>query len=283
MDRGFFSFFSDELYLKIKYKLITGEKLDLENPVTYNQKLQWLKLYNRNPEYTKLVDKYEVKEIVSKKIGEKYVIPTIGVYDSFDDIDFSILPNQFVIKPNHTSGDVFICHDKDEIDYKKLKKTIEKWLKRKYFYIHREWPYKDIKPKIIIEKYMVDLSNSQLMDYKFFCFNGKAKMLFVAKDRPYATKFNFYDIDFKKIELKQHYPNFEDNLPKPKNYDKMIELAEKLSVGMPHVRIDLYNVDGKIYFGEYTFFHFSGFEKIEPSFWNKRLGDMIDIGDIKNG
>ena len=154
MNKNYLSFIPDETFLKMKYKLMMGTKLDLENPKTFNEKLQWLKLHDRNPEYTKMVDKYEAKEYVANIIGKEYIIPTLGVWDKFDDIDFDALPNEFVLKPTHTSGNVFICKDKSKIDYKKLKKQVNKWLKRDYYRIHREWPYKNVKPRIIAEKYM---------------------------------------------------------------------------------------------------------------------------------
>lgn len=267
----------DYIFLQIKYRYKFNKKLDLKKPQTFNEKLQWLKLYDRNPEYTKMVDKYEAKKYVANIIGEEYIIPTLGVYDKFEDINFATLPNQFVIKCTHDSGGLIICKDKTKLNIKEARKKISKSLKRNYFYTGREWPYKNVKPRIIAEQYMVDESGTELKDYKFFCFNGEPKLLFVAKDRPYATKFNYYDMDFKKLPFKQHYKNFNDYIEKPKGFEKMIELSRKLSKDIPHVRVDFYDINGKVYFGELTFYHFSGFEKFEPEEWDRILGDMLKL------
>lgn len=281
MNKNFFKWIPDEKYITIKYKLEMNQKLNLKEPKTFNEKLQWLKLYDRNPEYTKMVDKYEAKKYVADIIGQEYIISTLGVWDKFEDIEFDKLPKQFVLKPTHTSGNVFICKDKEKINYKQLRKIINKWLKRNYYLIHREWPYKNVRPRIIAEQYMVDESGTELKDYKFFCFNGEPKLLFVAKDRPYATKFNYYDMDFKKLPFKQHYKNFNDYIEKPKGFEKMIELSRKLSKDIPHVRVDFYDINGKVYFGELTFYHFSGFEKFEPEEWDRILGDMLELPNLK--
>lgn len=267
----------DYIFLQIKYRYKFNKKLDLKKPQTFNEKLQWLKLYDRNPEYIKMVDKYEAKKYVANIIGEEYIIPTLGVYDKFEDINFATLPNQFVIKCTHDSGGLIICKDKTKLNIKEARKKINKSLKRNYFYTGREWPYKNVKPRIIAEQYMVDESGTELKDYKFFCFNGEPKLLFVAKDRPYATKFNYYDMDFKKLPFKQHYKNFNDYIEKPKGFEKMIELSRKLSKDIPHVRVDFYDINGKVYFGELTFYHFSGFEKFEPEEWDRILGDMLKL------
>ena len=281
MNKNFFSWIPDEKYIKIKYRLEMNKRLNLENPKTFNEKLQWLKLNDRKQEYTKMVDKYEAKKYVANIIGKEYIIPTLGIWDKFEDIDFEKLPNQFVLKPTHTSGDVFICRDKEKIYYKTLEKKVHRWLKRKYYYVHREWPYKNIKPRIIAEKYMVDESGTELKDYKFFCFNGKPKLLFVAVDRPQDTKFNFYDLNFNKLPFMQHYKNFNKNVLKPKGFEYMVDFAKKLSKGIAHVRVDFYDINGKVYFGELTFYHFSGFEKFEPEEWDKKLGDMLKLPNNK--
>lgn len=268
---------SDKKYLKLIYKLKINKKLNLKNPKTFNEKLQWLKLYDRKDIYTTMVDKHEVKKYVRDIIGEDYIIPTIGIYDKFDEIPFDELPNQFVIKCTHDSGGLVICKDKNKLNIKECEEKINKSLKRNYFYYGREWPYKNVKPRIIIEKYMVDESNVELKDYKFFCFNGVPKFLFVAKDRPHNTKFNFYDIDFNKLPFSQHYPNFNELIEKPLGFDKMVQFAKKLSKDIPHVRVDFYDINGHVYFGELTFYHFSGFEKFEPEEWDKKIGDMLKL------
>lgn len=269
----------DKTFIKIEYYLRTKKKLNLKNPKRYNEKLQYLKLYDRNPLYTKLVDKYEVRSYIENKIGEEYLIPMYGVYESYEDIDFDSLPNEFVLKPNHTSGDVYICKDKNEINHERLKKDIDSWMKKNYFWKHREWPYKNIKPKIICEKLMVDESGFELKDYKFFCYNGLVKNLFIATDRPNSTKFNFYDLNFNKLPFNQHYPNFNKEVSKPTGFQKMIELSGELSKEIPHVRVDFYSINGKIYFGELTFYHFSGCEVFEPDEWDYIFGEYLNVNN----
>ena len=270
--------FPDRAYLKLKYRLAMKSKLNLKNPTTFNQKLQWLKLYDRNPQYTVMVDKYEVKKYVADKIGGEYVIPTLGVWDSFDEIDFDELPDRFVLKCTHDSGGLFICTDKTKMDVGVVKGKIEKSLKRDYFYNGREWPYKDVPRKIIAEQYIQD-SNGELLDYKFMCFGGKVKCSFVCSDR-FSEKglhVTFFDRDWNVMPFERHYPSVKEGLPKPQNYEKMIELAEILSHNIPFVRVDFYEVDGKIYFGELTLYPGCGFEEFTPEHWDKVLGDWIEL------
>lgn len=251
MNKNYLSFIPDETFLKMKYKLMMGKKLDLENPKTFNEKLQWLKLHDRNPEYTKMVDKYEAKEYVANIIGKEYIIPTLGVWDKFDDIDFEALPNEFVLKPTHTSGNVFICKDKSKIDYKKLKKQVNKWLKRDYYKIHREWPYKNVKPRIIAEEYMENKDHTSIKDYKFYCFNGQADYVMICTGRETGhPKFYFYNKEWKFMRnMSNDGMKLEGKLEeKPIGIEKMFEIAEKLSQGIKFVRMDLYNVNEKIYF-----------------------------------
>ena len=272
-----FRILPDRAYLSIKYRLLIGKKLTLKKPQTYNEKLQWLKLYDRNPEYTKMVDKYEVRKYVAEKIGEEYLIPLLGVWDSFDEIDFDKLPEQFVLKCTHDSGGLVICKDKGKFDTESARRKINKCLKRNYFWQSREWPYKNIKPRIIAEKYMVDESGTELKDYKFFCFNGEPKALFIATDRPHDTKFDFYDIEFNHLPFTNGHPNADREIKKPAGFDEMAQLARKLSEGLCHVRIDLYDINGKIYFGEITFFHWSGMTPFEPEEWDYKFGEMIKL------
>ena len=274
---GLLNWIPDKQYLKIKYRLKMGKKLNLENPQTYNEKLQWLKLYDRKPIYSKLVDKYEVREIIRKKIGEEYLIPLLGVYEKFNQINFESLPNQFVIKTTHDCGGIVICKDKSKFNQKEAQKKIEHHLRKNYYYMHREWPYKKVKPRIIIEKYMVDESRTELKDYKFFCFDGEPKLMFVATDRGVDTRFNFYDMNFKQINLQQHYKNSNKEIDRPKNFDTMISIAKKLSENLPHIRVDLYDVNGHIYFGELTLYHFSGFEKFYPEEYDIILGKELKL------
>lgn len=274
---------ADKLYLEILYKNRMKKTLNLHNPQTYNEKLQWLKLYNRRPEYSIMVDKYAVKKYVEDIIGSEYIIPTLGVWKHFDDIDFDSLPSQFVLKCTHDSGGLVICKDKKTLNKEKAKKQIEHCLKRRYFLNTREWPYKDVEPQIIAEKYMVDESGYELKDYKFFTFNGKVKAMFIATDRgsESETCFDFYDCNFEHLPFENGHPNAKKKIKKPENFDKMIELAEKLGENMPHARIDFYNINGKIYFGEITFFHWSGLKPFVPEEWDYKFGSWIQLPEVK--
>lgn len=272
----------DKIFLELKYAYLFHKRLNLKMPITFNEKLQWLKLYNRNQLYTQLVDKFLVRKYVEKKIGKEYLIPLLGVYQSFEDINFNKLPQEFALKPNHTSGDIFICHNKDSIDYKKIEKLISYWLRRDYYKLHREWPYKDVQRKIIAETLLKTKDNKPLIDYKFFCFNGIPKLMFVATDRGIDTKFDFFDMNFTHLNLINGHPNAVQRIKKPKNFEKMKMLAAKLSEGIPHVRIDFYEVNEHVYFGEMTFFHWSGFVKFEPEEWDYKLGKMLDLSMVRN-
>ena len=276
--RGLLKWLSDEKYIKLVYYAEFKKKLNLSNPQTYNEKLQWLKLHDRRDLYTIMVDKYAAKDYVSNIIGEKYIIPTIAVYDKFDDINFDKLPNQFVIKCTHDSGSIVIVKDKSKLDIKTAKRKINKGLKNNGYNYGREWPYKNVKPRIIIEKYMEDNDTKELRDYKFFCFYGEPKLMFLATDRQVGkTKFNFYDLNFQLLPFTQGHPNDIRSIKKPKMFDQMIELSKKISKEIPHVRVDFYEINGKVYFGELTFYHYSGFEKFVPKEWDKKLGDLIEL------
>ena len=270
----------DETFLKIKYYFVMEKKLNLSEPKTFNEKLQWLKLYDRKTEYTNMVDKYEAKKYVSNIIGNDYIIPTLGIYNNFEEINFDKLPNQFVIKPTHTSGNIFICNDKNKINYKKLKKIINKWLRRKYYYLHREWPYKNVKPRIIIEKYMATEKQPELIDYKFFCFNGEPKFIYVSEglSNHKTAKISFADMDYKKTEFyRKDYTPFEKLPPKPKNFEKMKELAKKLSKNIHFVRVDFYEIENKVFFSELTFYPCAGYVPFEPEKYDEILGDMLEL------
>lgn len=271
-------FLPDKIYLQLYYFPRFKRLCNFKNPVTYNEKLNWLKINDRNPDYVKMVDKYEVKEYVAKLIGDEYIIPTLGVWDSFDDIDFDKLPNQFVLKCTHDSEGLAIVKDKSRFNKAEAKEKIEMAQKFNFYYIGREWPYKSVKPRIIAEAYMEDHVDGELRDYKFFCFDGEPKTMFVASGRSAgATKFDYFDLDFNRLNIKQHYPNTAGDVRRPDTFDKMIELSRVLSKGMPHVRVDFYEVDGKLYFGELTFYHFSGFMPFEPPEWDKTFGDWIKL------
>ena len=271
---------SDEELLKRKYKAVFHRELNLDDPKTYNEKLQWLKLYDRRPIYTTMVDKYAAKKYVADMIGEEYIIPTLGVWDNFDDIDFDQLPDQFVLKCTHDSGGLVICTDKKTLDKAAAKKKIEKALARDFYIRTREWPYRDVPRRIIAEKYMVDESGYELKDYKFFCFDGKMKALFIAKDRSKKdeeTKFDFFDEGFNHLPIKNGHPNSEPPYICPQGFEDMKALAEKLSAGFPHVRVDFYNINGQIYFGELTLYHWSGMTPFEPEEWDYTFGSWIDL------
>lgn len=279
--RGFFNWMNDSLYIKIAFWAKMGYFPDLNNPESYNEKIQWLKLNFRDSKYPKLVDKYDVRNYVESKIGIEYLIPLYGVWSKFEDIDFSNLPEQFILKTTHDSGTYIICKNKKKLDMKKSEKKLNKSLSRNYYWGQREWPYKQVNPKIISEKLLVDKEYNDLRDFKFFCFNGEPKLMFIASDRGKNTKFDFFDLDFNRLNLKQHYPNSDKVIERPKNFQKMIELARKLAKGMPHVRVDFYNINGKIYFGELTFFHFSGWEKFDPQYYDELLGDYLQLPNEK--
>lgn len=254
-----------------------GIRLNLKNPQTFNEKLQWLKLYDRNPEYTKMVDKYEVRKYIAEKIGEEYLIPFLGVWDRFDDIDFDKLPDQFVLKCTHDSGGVVICKDKSKLDIEETRKKINRCLKRDFYKLACEWPYKNVKPRIIAEKFMVDELGAELKDYKFFGFNGKVKIMYVASDRENELKFDFFDADFNPLNLRHGYPNSKEDIKKPDNFSKMVSIAERLSENIPQLRVDLYSIGSKIYFGELTFFHHAGMVPFDPEEWDKTFGDWIEL------
>lgn len=276
----FSRFYSDEKFLKRIFKLSMGKELNLDNPQTFSEKLQWLKLHNRKPEYTQMVDKVGAKEYVANIIGEEYIIPTIGVWDRVEDIDFDKLPDQFVLKCTHDSGGIVICSDKSKLDISAAKAKLKRGLKRQFYAQNREWPYKNVKPRIIGEQYMVDDSGYELKDYKWFCFNGEPKALFIATDRGVKgeeTKFDFFDAEFNHLPFTNGHPNANREIAKPKSFEKMKELAAKLSEGQPHLRVDFYDIDGKIYFGELTFYHWSGTMPFEPEEWDYTFGSWIKL------
>ena len=265
----------DEEYLKILYKLLMNEELNLKQPKTFNEKLQWLKINDRKTIYTKMVDKYEVKKYISDLIGTKYIIPTIGIYDKFEEINFDELPQQFVIKCTHDSGGNVIVKDKSKLNIKSVRKKINKCLKKNFFYQGREWPYKNVKPRIIIEKYMSNHDESELIDYKFFNFNGIPKIILVCSNRSVELKETWFDEKFNRLEIKEGGHDIDQNIVKPKKLKEMIELSKKISKNIPFVRTDFYLIKNQVYFGEITFYPASGFERFNPEEWNKKMGDLL--------
>lgn len=280
---GKFSFlFSDKQYLQMMYWLHLGRKLNLKNPKTFNEKLQWLKLYNHKPEYTIMVDKVKAKEYVAKLIGEGHIIPTLGVWDDPDDIDFDALPDQFVLKCNHNSGTgMCICRDKSKLDIEKVKAELRKGLKENYFMRWREWPYKNVPRKILAEKFMVDESGTELKDYKIFCFNGEPRYCQVISDRNTDEKIDFYDMHWKRlvglVGLNDKVHNSEYAIPCPESFENMKQMASLLAKSIPFSRIDFYEINHQAYFGEITFFPATGFGNFNPREWNVKMGDMITL------
>lgn len=271
---------SDKKYLRRLFKLNMGKELNLDNPQTFSEKLQWLKLYDRKPEYTQMVDKVEAKNYVARIVGDEYIIPTIGVWDRVEDIDWDTLPNQFVLKCTHDSGGIVICSDKSKLNTKAAIAKLKKGLRKNYYYRNREWPYKNVKPRIIAEQYMVDESGYELKDYKWFCFDGEPKALFIATDRGTEneeTKFDFFDAEFNHLPFTNGHPNAKREIKKPEGFEQMKKLAAQLSNGCPHLRVDFYDINGKIYFGELTFYHWSGMMPFEPEEWDYTFGSWIKL------
>lgn len=276
----------DKTFLKNQYRCQMGEKLDLKNPKSFNQKLQWLKLYDRQEKYSKMTDKSTAKEYVRAILGNDCIIPTYGVYDSVDSIDFSALPEKFVIKATHGSGnhDVIICRDKSKLDVGFVKQKMKKSLSNNCYLATAEWVYKYINPRIIVEKLLEDPDYDDLMDYKFMCFNGKVKCSFVCTGRESAEglKVTFYDRDWNIMPFERNHPSEKKPIEKPIRYDQMIEMAEKLSKGVSFLRVDFYEVEKKVYFGELTFYPGSGFESFQPKEWDDILGSWIELPKEKH-
>ena len=270
----------DSVYLRLLYPRIMGKPLDLKNPKTYNEKLQWLKIHDHNPQYIKLVDKYEVKQIVSDMIGEQYIIPTLGVWNDSKSIDFHSLPDQFVLKCTHDSGSVIICKDKRNFDVEQATAVLDKSLKNNFYWRGREWPYKHIPHRVIAEPYLVDAETGRLDDYKFFCFDGSVDNVMVVRGRAEGKpKFYHFDKDWNLCRFNRLTRSLPEGFheEKPPFIEEMIDISEKLSKGFPHVRIDLYEANGKIYFGEFTLYNQSGFETGFDDYSDGYLGSLIHL------
>lgn len=285
--QNFFRWLPDKAYLQLLYRFKMGHRLDLNHPKTFTEKIQWLKLYNRRPEYTLMVDKYAVKKYVADIIGEKYIIPTLGVWDKPEDIDWDALPNEFVLKTTHGggSGGVVICKDKKTFDRNKAILTLRDSMNSDIYRSLREWPYKDVKKRVLAEKYMApkDMVNNpiyDLSDYKFFCFNGKPKYCQVIRDRHSKESIDFYDMNWRHQEFVGLNPiasNGINPVPRPLLLDDMICICHKLSENMKFVRIDMYVIDNRTYFGEITFYPASGIGLFNPDKWNTELGNLISL------
>lgn len=275
---GLLNALDDKTYIGLKYRLNMGRPLNWEHPETFTEKLNWLKLYDRDPRYPGIVDKWEVMDFVKQRIGEGYCVKKYGVWERFDDIDFDRLPNQFVLKCTHDSGGLVICKDKAHFDRHAARKKLESSLKHNYYWNSREWPYREIKPRILAEEYLEDLECGGLPDYKFFCFDGEPQFLFVATGRAEGdTRFDFFDTDFHWLAVTQHYPNADTPPEKPRCFSEMLELSRKLSAGFRHVRADFFQVNGKVYFGELTLTHFGGYHPYQPEGYDKIFGDYLHL------
>jgi len=280
---------SDSLYLRVYYRLRTGEKLNLSNPVTFNEKMQWLKLHNTSSLCTQMADKYAVRQLIADTIGEQYLIPLLGVWDRFDDINYDELPDRFVLKTTHDSGSVVLCKDKNTLDLKAARKKLTKSLSNNYFWAGREYPYKNIPPRIIAEEYMINEGEFDLPDFKFFCFNGVPTVLFYASERfnekgeKGHVKFDYYDMNLNHLPIKSrgHENSSKPLCPFPQ-FDEMKQLASQLSKGFPFLRVDFYLINGHVYFGELTFHHDGGVVPFVPEEWNYTLGDKIVLDIDKN-
>ena len=277
---GLLDWMCDEKYLKLVYKLTFRRKLDLENPQAFTEKINWYKLNYRNPLMKKCVDKYEVRDYIAKIGGERYLNDCLGIWNNFDEIDFEKLPSKFVLKPTNGSGDVVICKDKSKFNILEAKKKLSQNKKRHFLSKTREWAYYDLPYRIMAERYIESTDGCQIKDYKIFCFNGEPKFLYVASDRDTdKLKFDFFDLDWNRIPVKNDHEN-NSNLKKPKHLKEMLEVAKKLSKDFPEVRVDLYEEEGKIYFGELTFYHMGGFARFEPDEWDYKFGEYFDIKRI---
>lgn len=295
--RGFYNHLSDEEYIRRMFKARMGYELDLDHPLTFNEKLQWLKLYDHKPIYTTMVDKYKAKFFVASRIGEEYIIPTLGVWDSFDEIDFDVLPDQFVLKCTHDSGSLVIVTEKDKMNMQIIRNKINKSLQRNYYNLNKEWPYKNVPHRIIAEKYMIEshpVNNTAmdcdffgLIDYKFYCFNGQPRFLYIGFANiikgEKKDQLSYFDLDLQPAPFYRidHEP-LPFSIDKPRNFDNMIHIAELLSKGIPFVRVDLYNVDNQIYFSELTFTPGGGYGRFFPEEWERKFGDWIVLPELMN-
>lgn len=281
--RGWLNHLPDKVYLAILYRANLNKKLNWDNPKTYNEKLQWLKLYDRNPIYCTMVDKYEAKQYVSDRIGSEYVVPCLGgPWTRFEEIDFSALPDQFVLKTTHDCGGVYICKDKNTFDHKKALTFLNKHLKRNYYLHCREWPYKNVHPRIFAEKYISDEINEVLPVYKILCFSGKPRIIqAITNDKQKDESIDYFDINWNYLDLRQNFPNSEIIPGRPKNLEKMLEIASILSEDHAFIRIDLYEANGNVYFSEYTFYSDAGFAKFDPEEWDEILGSWISLPERK--
>lgn len=278
--KGYLNGLPDKQFLQLIFFARMGKPLNLKDPKTLNEKLQWLKLYDRNPEYTVMADKYAAREYITRKLGQDYSVPLLGVWDDPEDIDFDALPQQFVLKCTHNSGrGMCICKDKSQLDIPKVKQKLREGLQEDYYLHGREWPYKDVPRRIIAEAYMVDESGVELKDYKIFCFNGRAEYVEVDFNRHIEHKLNPYDFDWNPLHFCDSSKNdYSANIPKPQRLEDMRRIAEQLSADCRFLRVDFYSIHDKIYIGELTFYPGSGFIQFEPRSVDLKYGNMLDLG-----
>ena len=282
--KGLLHWLGDASFARLSYWLRFGEKLNLNTPRKFNEKLQWLKLYDRRPEYIRMVDKIAMKDIVATNVGPQYVIPTLGTWEKVDDIEWNLLPNQFVIKWNHDSGSIVICKNKNSFDRETAIKKLRDGEKYNGFWYGREWPYKGVKPRLLAEPYLEDSLTKELRDYKVFSFNGKVKLFLVASDRQKrgeSVKFDYFDSKGTHLNIVNDHPQAQVIPALPTSFKKMIELTEKISAGFPHLRVDFYEVDGRAYIGEFTLYHGSGLMSFKPDEWNEIMGNWISLPEKK--
>ena len=281
--KGFYNAVRDDRFLKRKFRAHMGTPLSIDNPKTFNEKLQWIKLYDRKPEYTMMADKYAVRDYIAEKLGQEYLIPLLGVWDDPEEIDFNALPDKFVLKCNHNSGlGMCICKDKAKLDIAKVKAELKKGLQQDYYLTGREWPYKDIQRRIIAEQYM-ESGADDLPDYKIHCFNGEPRMILLCRDRFKETGLteDFYTENWEHLPLKRpNVPNAAAPIAKPEQLEKMLEMAKVLAKDIPFVRVDFYEINGKIYFGELTFFPAGGMAPFEPAQWDETFGSWLKLPRI---
>ena len=282
-NRGFYDHMGDRKYLELRYKMMAGKVLNLDNPKSFDDKLQWLKLYDHKPFYSTIVDKYEAKKYIAGRVGEEYVPRLLGLWNDFDEIDFSSLPSSFVLKCTHDSGGVVICPDKNNFDYKRAERIIERSMKRNFFLQKREWPYKNVKHRIIAEEYLSDDSGEDegLVDYKFLCFNGEPKVMYIGNDIKDDSHEDFFDMDFHHLPLQMGYPMAPVCPKKPRSFEKMKEIAQILSKDFLHIRVDFFEIDGRPYVGELTFYQNEGITLTTPPEWDERLASWIDLKCVK--
>ena len=274
----------DKLYLQLLYFKHFKKLIDFKDPTTFNEKLQWLKLNDRAPLYTTIVDKLAMKDWLANKVGEGYTVPTLGVWDKPEDIEFDRLPNNFVLKWNHDSGSIVICKDKNSFNQEEAIKKLQHGATFNGFWYGREWPYLNVPPKVFAEPYLEDKETKELRDYKLFTFNGEVKLLLIASERQKPgvdTKFDFYNIELNHINMRNQHENAAIPPTPPKSFHLMKELAEKISKNFAHLRVDFYEVDGRVYIGELTLYHGSGFMTFSPNEWYRILGDWIDLSSVK--